>query len=117
MKAQAQLLSAHLEIAQSEKRAFCFNGIESGNKMKISETHYWNLKQKGLDGKTVELWCGADVVLADLNSDYDAIGTTRFFKSLYKNYKLTSSPTIQANKTRPDVLRYIFISDTCDTLF
>lgn len=48
-----------------------------------------------------QLWHSAVAVFADLNNDYDAIGTTTYSESLDKKYKQESPPASKKMENTP----------------
>lgn len=115
-KLQTKLLSAQTEIIQDYQTISSENVTKIGTMdksdgmQKLGETNCWNLGWESLDGKVVQVWYGADVVLAYLNNNKESSVGTRCFDSLNCTFKWVSTTGSKASAEKSRSLQYPFLS-------
>lgn len=102
---------------RADWRASTFSVIGYGLTEKVRVTHFWNLKRDGLGEITVQLWYGADVLLANLSNDDGAAKTMKCFKILDKKGKQKSPQASIADDAQTEIPPYPSIPDSCDERF
>lgn len=83
LKIVTKLLGAETKIVKCNQTTPWQNSTKSRairqsfGKEELDETNYWNLRREGLDGKSVQVWYDADVVVAYLNNNDESDVSTR----------------------------------------
>lgn len=83
----------------------------------LDETIYRNLREEGLDGKAIQMWYGADVVIAGLNNTNISIVRTRHFDSLNSKFTRVSTTENEASSEKSRALGYSFLTHTNENWF